>query len=283
MRTSLADDHVVVGRPAVRASLNEKTCCSLTRCPVSLDRSCKISPNVRRHGASVMFRVCAVRIFGQFCKSPRFRSLAFAHRSVASVVCARLLPGLLALLTLYSPASTFAAAGEKTALVVTTRGVSNITTKLVARRIRRRFVEEMGPLRSSRALQKVLSDMGLAPDALSDPGHFAQAARTIGARHVLDLNVYRTDSQWVLQARLIRASDGRVLRKPRYPFTSMGPSSQRWHAKHIVRMTLQTLGLRPPDQPPKQVAPEPTKSSTATLSRPASEGPTAGLTTGGTQ
>lgn len=135
-----------------------------------------------------------------------------------------------------------AAAAQGAPLVVTMRGSSNEeVTKPLAREIRRGLVDVLGPLRSSRAWRAAVRTMGLSPSDSLEVEDMAKAARAVGAEHLLDMTVYRQKQLWVLQVRLIRVADARVLRRPRYPYASMNVTGQRWHAKQIIDLVVKTL------------------------------------------
>lgn len=130
---------------------------------------------------------------------------------------------------------------DKAPLVVTMRGSPTPANKPLARTVRRSLAEKLGPLRSSKAWRAAVRRAGLSPRDPLEVEQLAAGARAVGARYLLDMSVYRYQSQWVLEVRLIRAADARVLRRPRYPFKSMGPAALDWHVKQIVGVTLRTL------------------------------------------
>ena len=224
-------------------------------------------------------------ILGPICENRRPRAPAHGTSSHEVTVKAFFVrAGLaLAIVGAASLSATVQAAPLKRApLVVTTRGSSNAVTKPLSRDIRRQLVEALGPLTSSRALHRVAVRMAPSAGDRAQPGTLARAARSVGARHLLDLNTYRAQGQWMLQVRLIRASDGRVLRKPRYPYKSMSDVARGWHVKQIVAMTLETLGKKPrptrrrteirrppPARRPAPPPPPRTQSSTTAPARPA--------------
>ena len=126
-------------------------------------------------------------------------------------------------------------------LVVTMRGTKTGVSRPLASQIRRRMVDALGPLRSSRAWRAALHTAGLSPSDELPIADITRAAQSVGADHLLDLSVYRKQESWVLMARLIRVADGRVLRRQLYPYKSMNAAGMRWHAKQIVAMTAETL------------------------------------------
>ena len=140
-------------------------------------------------------------------------------------------------------------------LLVTVRGDRTRTVREAGRQIRRQLADVLGPLRSSGAWRRALAKLGAQAER-HDTSNIAQAARMVGARHVLDLRAAEQSTGTSLVIRLIRAVDGQILIYDTLPVPKGAGVDV---ANHIVRVTVDALareGVLAADGTPLAVADE---------------------------